>query len=248
VGLSNFQAMLHDQILLGSIWNMVRLLVFGVVVGTVVPLAVAELIYAVRSPAAKYAYRVLFLIPVVAPGIVLILLWQFIFDPNVGLLNNLFGAVGLGSLQHAWLGDINTALYAMMFIGFPWASGTAVLIYLAGLMSIPGEIMEAATLDRATGLRRIWHVDIPLLLGQIKLFVVLGIIVGVQGFDIQLILTDGGPGWATEVPGLYMYQSAFENDRFGYAAAIGLVLFLVVLILTIISFRFIRSSVEYEGR
>jgi ABC-type sugar transport system permease subunit len=178
----------------------------------------------------------------VAPLVVVILLWKFIYDPSVGLLNTLLGAVGLSALQHAWLGEFGTALPALMFIGFPFASGTSVLIYLAGLMNIPSEVMEAASLDGATGVRRILHVDLPLLMGQVKLFIVLGIIGGVQAFEIPLILTQGGPGWATEVPGLRMYQVAFEDNRFGYASAIGFVLFLVVLLLTFITFRFIRSS------
>jgi len=248
VGLANFQGMLSDNVLLASFWNMARLLVFSVVVGVTIPLIVAEMIYAVRRTAVQYAYRVLFLIPVVAPLVVVLLLWKFIYDPNVGLLNDVLGAVGLGGLQHAWLGEFGTALYALMFIGFPFVSGTSVLIYLAGLMNISGEVMEAAALDGATGLRRILRIDIPLLLGQIKLFIVLGILGVVQGYQTPLILTQGGPGWATEMPGLRMYQVAFEGSRFGYASAIGFVLFLIVLVLTIINFRFIRSSTEFEGR
>jgi ABC-type sugar transport system permease subunit len=247
-GLANFQQMLSDTVLQASFGNMAKLLVFTVIVSVTVPLIVAEMIYAVRNVAAQYAYRVLFLIPVVAPLVVVLLIWKFIYDPNVGLLNDLLGGIGLSRLQHAWLGEFGTALYALMFIGFPFASGTSVLIYLAGLMNIPAEVMEAAALDGATGLRRIWYVDVPLLLGQIKLFIVLGILGVVQGFQNQLILTDGGPGWATEVPGLRMYQTAFEGSQFGYAAAIGFVLFIIVLVLTIINFRFIRSSTEFEGR
>jgi len=226
VGLGNFQFMLSDNVLGQSFINMIKLLAFGLVVGVIVPLIVAEMIYAVRHPGGQYAYRLLFLIPVVAPGVVVILLWRFIYDPNVGLLNGILGAIGLSGLQHAWLGEFGTALYALMFIGFPFVSGTSVLIYLAGLINISSEVM-----------------------GQIKLFVVLGIIGIVQGFGTQLILaTDGGPGYATEVPGLKMYQEAFEGSRFGYAAAIGLVLFIIVLAFTIITFRVIRPSSEFEGR
>jgi ABC-type sugar transport system permease subunit len=249
VGLGNFQNMLSDDVLVQSFINMAKLLVFGLIVSVTVPLIVAEMIYAVRHAGAQYAYRLLFLIPVVAPGVVVILLWRFIYDPNVGLLNDLLGAVGLSGLQHAWLGEFGTAIYALMFIGFPFVTGTSVLIYLAGLINISAEVMEAAELDGVTGLRRIWSIDVPLLLGQIKLFIVLGIIGIVQGFGVQLILgTDGGPGYATEVPGLKMYQEAFESSHFGYAAAIGLVLFVIVLVFTIIAFTFIRPSSEYEGR
>lgn len=248
VGLDNFRAMLQDEVLLNSFWNLLKLLIFAVIVTTVVPLIVAELIYAVKGNAARYFYRLWFLIPVVAPFIVVILIWRFVYDPNVGLLNAFLGGIGLPALQRAWLGDPNIAIYALMFIGFPFVSGTGVLIYLAGLMNIPREIIEAAQLDGVVGWRRIWHIDLPLLAGQIKLFVVLGTIAALQGFELQLILTQGGPGWATQVPGLVMYQRAFEGSRFGYASAIGLVLFVVALILTFINFKFIRSPTEFEGR
>ena len=248
VGLENFRAMFNDEVLIGSFGNMLKLFAFAVVAYTLVPLAVAELIYAVKNRAAQYLYRVLFLVPIVAPMIVVILLWRFIYDPNVGLLNDLLEATGLGMLKRAWLGEIDTALYALMFIGFPFVSGTSVLVYLAGLMNIPREIMEAAELDGVVGWQRIWRIDIPLLMGQIKFFVVLTTISALQGFETQLVLTQGGPGWATQVPGLVMYQSAFQADRFGYASAIGLILFVIALLLTILYFKFIRSSTEFEGR
>ena len=247
-GLKNFRDMLQDEVLINSVPNMLKLLAFSVVAGVTVPLIVAELIFAVKGPGAKYFYRLWFLVPVVTPTIVIILLWRFIYDPNVGLLNALLSGLGLPQFARAWLGDVNTALVALMFIGFPFVSGTGVLIYLAGLMSIPKEIMEAAELEGVVGLRRIWYLDLPLLLGQIKLFVVLGLIGGLQGFELQLILTQGGPGWATQVPGLVMYQRAFEGSRFGYAAAIGFVIFLVALLLTYLSFRFIRTHNEFEGK
>jgi ABC-type sugar transport system permease subunit len=245
VGLDNFKLVFQDPHMWQATTNMAQLLVFGVTVGTVVPLIVAELIYAVRDQAARYAYRVLFLIPVIVPMVVTILMWKFFYDANLGVLNAVLDGIGLGGLKHDWLGSFGTALYAVMFVGFPFISGTSVLIYLAGLMNIPGEVMEAAALDGATGLQRIRRIDLPLLLGQIRLFVVLGIIYGVQQFQIQLIMTGnppGGPGWATTVPALEMYNEAFESNRYGYASAIGFLLFLVVLVLSIITFRFMRSS------
>lgn len=249
VGLDNFKRVFQDPHMLQATTNMVQLLVFGVVVTTVMPLVVAELIYAVRNAGARYAYRVLFLIPVIVPLVVTILMWKFFYDANLGVLNAILGSIGLKALQHDWLGSFSTALYAVMFVGFPFISGTSVLIYLAGLMNISGEVMEAAALDGATGWRRIRSIDLPLLLGQIRLFIVLGIIYGVQAFQVQLIMTGnppGGPGWQTTVPALEMYNEAFESNRYGYASAIGLLLFLVVLGLTLVNFRFVRSSVT-EG-
>ena len=122
------------------------------------------------------------------------------------------------------------------------------LIALAGLQSISQEVLEASRLDGCTGLRRVWSIDIPHIMGQIKFFWVLGLIAGIQQFALQLVLTQGGPGRATLVPGLYMYNTAFRDDQFGYGSAIGLVMFVVILILTYINFKYIRSEFEYEGR
>jgi len=247
VGLGNFVEMAHDADLLASIPNLVALLVVSLVTGLTAPLFVAELIFTLRSARWSYLYRLAFVIPIVAPQIVTILLWQFILDPNVGVLNAVLGPTGLIDPHTAWLGDPRYALYALMLIGFPWVSGVNVLIYLAGLQNIPSSVLEAALLDGATGLRRLRYIDLPLVMGQVKILLVLGVIAGVQGFGLQLVLTKGGPGFATMVPGYLMYQDAFENGRFGYGSAIGLTLFLVILIFTYINMRFVRSSVEYEA-
>lgn len=242
VGLDNFRAMLQDEVFRTSFANMLKLSAFTVIATITVPFVVAEMIFSVKSRAAQYLYRVWFLIPVVAPLIVVLLLWRFIYDPSVGLLNAALDAVGLSSLKRGWLGDFDTALVSLMFIGFPFVQGTNVLIYLAGLNNIPGEVREAAELDGATGLRRIRYIDLPLLAGQIRLFAVLGIITALQAFELPLILTRGGPGISTQVPGLVMYQNAFENAKFGYASAIGLVLFVLALVLTILTTRLLRSD------
>ncbi len=244
VGLDNFVTVFQDPHMGQATLNMLQLLTFAVVVGTVVPLIAAELIFSVRNVTARYAYRFLFLIPIIVPMVVTILLWRFFYDPNLGVFNALLDAVGLGGLKQNWLGNFNTALYALMFIGFPFVAGTSVLIYLAGLINISGEVFEAAALDGATGLQRIIRIDLPLLVGQIRLFIVLGIIGGVQAFQLQLIITNppGGPGWQTTVPALEMYLRAIEESKYGVASAIGLLLFLFVLVLTILNFRLFRST------
>ena len=241
VGLANYQAVLTATYFWQEVGNMVALVVVAVAVTVTVPLIVAELIYAVRSPRMRYAYRFLFLIPVVVPLVVTLLMWAFFYDPNLGPINAVLGAVGLKGAD--WLGSPHTALPSLMFVGFPWVTGTSVLIYLAGLINIPNEVMEAAALDGATGLRRILRIDLPLLLGQIRLFIVLGTIGALQAFQVQLIITNppGGPGYNTAVPALEMYN-ALGNQRYGVASAIGVLLFLVAFALTLINFRVVRSA------
>lgn len=242
VGLDNFARMRSDEVLLSSVPNMLFLLLGGLVISVTVPLIVAEMIFFVKSEKMKYYYRVMLLLPLVIPGIVGMLVWNFVYDPNIGLVNALLEAVGLEHWTRAWLSERRTVLWALLFIGFPWAAGIGPLIYLSGLMNIPGEVLDSTRIDGATGLRRVVSVDIPLIVGQIKFFIVIGIINGLQQFGQQFVLTNGGPGYASMVPGYHMYMQAFTYNRFGYASAIGLVLFVAAFVLALLNMKFIKSD------
>ncbi len=247
VGLNNFREMLRDQVLLASLGNMVTVAIWSLVVTLTVPLLVAELIYALRNNRAQYWYRLLFVAPIVVPFVVTLLVWRFIYDPDLGLLNALLERLGI-SFQSRWLGDPDLALYCLLFIGFPFAAGTNVLIYLAGLQSIGESVIDAAKLDGATGLRRMISIDLPLIMGQVRLLGILSLIGGIQGFGAQLVLTRGGPGYATMVPGMWMYETAFSYSRMGYASAIGTSMFIVILGLTLVIMRSVESSTDYTAR
>jgi raffinose/stachyose/melibiose transport system permease protein len=163
-----------------------------------------------------------------------------------GLLNEFLRVIGQEDLARGWLSNPATVLWAVAFVGFPFAGGINILIYYAGLTSIPDSVHEAAHLDGATGLRKFFTIDIPMVLSQIKLLVMLTIIAGVQGFEGLLILTRGGPGFESMVPGLWMYFNAFSFQRMGYACAIGVILFLLILTLTILNLKFFRTTEQLQ--
>jgi len=246
VGAANFRELFHDDVMGSSTQNAVILLIARVFITLTVPLAVAEAIFGLRSLRWQYVYRVLFVIPMVVPGIVMLLVWAFFFDYNLGPLNNALGAVGLNSWKQAWLGDPKLSLYSLIGIGFPWVGGFALLVYYAGLQNIPTDVFDSALIDGAKGLTRFRHIDLPLLLGQTRLLMVLAFIGGVQEFQSQLLLTNGGPFYSTMAPGLHMYLTAMTFDRMGYACAIGVVLFAVCLGLTYINLNYFRASSEYQ--
>ena len=233
VGFANFQRSFADPAFWQECSNMARLVVAGSVTAAFVPLVIALLIFHVRHATSKSLYRFLVILPVLVPGIVTILIWRYLYDPDLGLINALLQGAGLPGLAHDWLGDYHTALYALMFIGFPWLNGINTLIYLAGLSNIPPEVLEAAELDDCAGMRRVRLVEIPLITGQIRLLLTLSVIAGVQGFETILVLTDGGPGSATMVPAMRMYQEAFTANDMGYASSVGLLLFIVCFVLTL---------------
>ena len=129
-------------------------------------------------------------------------------------------------------------------MGFPWVGGTNVLIYISGLNAVSAEARESARLDGAGTFAIIWHIDLPQIVGQIKFFFINGLISGIQDYSVQFLLTNGGPGYDTMVPGYYMYQAAFQSGRMGFASAIGTFLFLLILGLTIVAFKMGQEKKE----
>jgi ABC-type sugar transport system permease subunit len=249
VGLANFEAVLNNQFLRQGVINALILIVTGYIKTLTMPLLVAELLFHLRSSRIQYWLRSLFIFPIIVPGVAIILIWRNIFDPNIGLLNNVLAAFGLMNMRtpQAWLGDPQTAIWSIVFIGFPWVGAFALLLYYGGLISIPTELFDAAKVDGASGWRRFWMIDLPLLMGQIKLLLVLGFIGGMQEFSIVFLTTEGGPYNATYTPALELYYQAMRFNNFGLASAIGTVLFLVIMVGTIINLKFVRSATEFQA-
>jgi len=248
IGVSNYLEYLHDYTFLKSFANMFFLTAFQVIVVMIVPLAVAKLIFSLSSERASYLYRIVFLFPIVVPNVALYLIWRGVIYNEDGLINNVLQGLGVGHLARGWFSDPDTVLWAIAFIGFPFAGGINILIYYAGLTSIPDSVHEAATLDGATGLRKFLLIDVPMVMSQVKLLVMLTIIGGIQSFEAIYILTTGGPGFESKVPGLWMYQNAFMYQRMGYACAIGVILFLLILALTILNLRYFKTSEQLQGQ
>lgn len=246
-GINNFIVMAHDTILWQSFGNLLQLTLISVVISLIFPLGAAALIFHLRDLRLAYFYRVLFVVPLVVPSLVVLLIWRFIYSPNLGLLNQILKIVHLESWVRPWLGDFTLALYAIMFIGFPWVAGIGTLIYLAGFQGIPAELLDSAAIDGASTRQRFFFIEIPLVMSQIKLVLILTIIGSIQSFTTILVMTNGGPGTKTMVPGLFLYRNAMQYNKMGYACAIGTVLFLITLVLTYLNTRYLKSSVEFTG-
>ena len=247
VGLANYGEYLGDPTFWSSFSNLFFLTLFSVVVNVVFPFGVAKLIFSLSSERARYVYRIIFLVPIVVPGVAVLMIWGGMIYGDNGFVNELFRALGLESLARGWLSDPNTVLWAVAFIGFPFAGGINILIYYAGLANIPESVHEAAQLDGASGLRKFFTIDVPLVLSQVKLLVILTVIGVVQGFQGMFILTRGGPGFRSMVPGLWMYFNAFSFQRMGYACAIGVVLFLIILVLTVLNLKYFKSAEDVQA-
>jgi len=244
-GLSNFRGLFHDEIFLKSLQNLVKLGLFVFVVNLTVPFLVAEMIFHLRSDRSSYAARVALVLPMIVPGVVIFMIWQYIYS-DAGILTGLLEALGRREWIRGWLSDPRTALWAVACVGFPFANGFNVLVYYAGLANVPQSILEAAEVDGLSAFGKMVRIHIPLILSQVRLLTVVTVIGVVNGFESVYILTrDGGPGYETMVPGLYMFLNGFVFERMGYACAIGLLMLVFLLAFTVFVNRFVRTE-EYE--
>jgi raffinose/stachyose/melibiose transport system permease protein len=255
IGLENYRRIFLDPALVQSYKNIAIILPFSLIAGISMPMFVAYLIYHLRSANLRYWFRVLFTVPMVVPTIVTLLIWIFMYSPNGGV-NAIFNLVGLESLTttasgqaRSWLGDQRTALGAILFVGFPWVAPVNMLIFLAGLEAIPTELVDAAKVDGAKSWKMFWFVELPLVMGQIRLIAVITTIGVMQGFQQILVMTNGGPGYSTMVPAMRMYDTVFPSGsggvgtapQMGFGSAIGVFLFFVIMVITIFNLRVIRT-------
>jgi len=241
IGVDNFIKLIGDQYFWVSMENMLFFFTFNVIL--MLPAIITSVVlFRIRSKKTQYLYRVLFCIPMVVQFIVVLLIWQFMYNPQYGFFNQLLEILGLGDFKQTWLGDENLARWCILFINFPWVQSNALLIYLGGLQSVDGSIWEAADLDGVNPLQKFLYLEFPLIRGQFKLNLIGAFTGGITGYTLQLILTGGGPGFETLVPGLHMYKQAFEGKYYGYAAAIALALFALSAVVTFLSMRFLKSE------
>lgn len=259
VGAANFRRAWADPVLWDAFVTVGVLMIFNLL--KMIPaIALAVLIHRLRSDRWQYAYRALLVVPMIVPHLVTLFIWKFFFDPNLGVLNRVLDATGLKSAlvwldagvlnwgvflegtPIGWLSQPGLILPALFIWGFPWIGTVGVLIYLAGLQSIGTEVYEAAELDGVGPLGKFFYIELPLILTQVRLNLVLLIVGTLQGYGLLLLLLGeaGGPGGRGMVPGLWMYNRAFIAGEFGYACAIGMILFAFIFALTWVNNRFVR--------
>lgn len=233
VGLSNYGEILSDPAFHDSLLVMLAFYARMIVVTFGITLPVTYLVYKLGDSGFGRLFRTLYVVPMMVPMMVIMLYWRLFYEPNYGMMNNLLTMIGREDLTRVWLGERETALASVLAIGFPWVESFPFLILLAGFQGIDETLHEACRLDGATPLQQLLRVDLPLIVPQARILLILGTIGTIQGFHVQLIMTDGGPSYSTTVPGLMMYKQAFSYGNLGYGAAIGVILFIGILLATV---------------
>lgn len=240
VGFDNFIELFNDPVFWICIKNVLIFTVVGIVCGNLMTILLAELLFNIKFKKASAFLRVLFILPVLVPGVVIYLVWENIIFSSSGFVNQILLSIGKEPI--AWYFENPYNFIAIILTNFPWVGGTSFLIYLAGLQNINKSVFEATRLDGITGLRRVFRIDLPLIKGQLKYFLIMGVIGGLQNFDIQLIITGSGPGTTNgvNVPGYYIFQLAWSGEydvRYGYASTIGVIIFIITIGFSIANFR-----------
>jgi raffinose/stachyose/melibiose transport system permease protein len=222
VGLANYVHMFTDPEMWHALSNNIVWIVAGTASPLVIGLLLAILLWNVRR--AGVLYRLAFFFPYVLPGIAIGIVWGWIYDPIDGWLNVALRAIGLGGLATGWLGNPNTALFAVLATAI-WAStGFVMTILLSALRNVDIELGEAARLDRANSAQRLWHIILPQITPVFIMVTTITLVGGFSVFDIIFIMTGGGPSNATNVLGTYSYSSAFQLNQISYGTTLAMLI------------------------
>jgi multiple sugar transport system permease protein len=242
VGLKNFPELAGDDLFWLSLYNTAYYTFIAVPVHLAAALG-AALILNLRLRWINY-YRTMVYLPSITPSVASAFLWMWIFNPDFGLANGVLDLFGLP--RSLWIWDPDLAKPALILMGL-WAIGPRMVILLAGLQGVPDSLYEAASVDGAGPWHRFRHITLPMLSPVLFFSLVISIIGSFQVFNLAYIMTKGGPANATLFYVLYLYRSAWESLRMGYASALAWVLFLIILAFTLVQMSIARRWVYYEG-
>jgi multiple sugar transport system permease protein len=243
IGLENYKEMVQDEVFWMTIRNTFTYVVAAVPLSATVAIILAMLLNTKVKGLAFY--RTLFYVPSLVPMVALGILWLWIFNGEHGLLNMSLEKLGMSNPPN-WLGDPAWSKSTLMLISM-WGCGQAMVIYLAGLQNVPVSLYEAADLDGAKLGKKIWNVTLPMLSPVILFNVVMGIIGALQVFAVPYVMFPGGaPARSTYFIASYLFDNAFQYQRMGYASAVGWVMFIITLVLTLLALKLSDRHVHYE--
>lgn len=242
VGLSNFKRLLTDETFKISFWNTIYFTAATVPLTLLCALLLAILLN--KGIRGLKAYRVAIFLPYITSVVAIAVVWNMILHPTMGPVNEFLKWIGIKN-PPGWTADTNWAMPAVIIASIWRYTGYYMIIYLAGLQGIPGELYEAATVDGANWWHKFKDITVPMLTPTTFFITIMLTINSFKVFDLILNMTAGGPGRSTNVLVYQIYNEAFLNFKFGYSSAIAMVLFALVLIVTIIQFKFEEKWVNY---
>ena len=241
IGLKNYVSIFSDKVFLRSTMNTFIYGFGSTLIQNIAGLSAALLVN--RQFRGRNFVRLILYMPIMISGVIMGAIQYYIFNYDNGVLNNLLNLIGIENIY--WMQSGIGSVLIITLINSWQAMGFCMLIYLAGLQGIPGELYEAARMDGASGWQSFRRITIPMLT-PITFFVSIMLTISCfKVFDLIYTMTEGGPGRATNVLVMHIYQSAFTAYKFGYASAVAMVLFVMVLVITLIQFRMEKKWTGY---
>lgn len=233
IGLNNYlKIFTNDKLFITSMWNTLYIVAFSVPLRLIVGFILAQLIN--QKVKGLTIFRTIYYLPVIIPIAATSVLWEWMFQPRYGIINYFFEILGLPAIN--WLVSMEWSKPAIIIVTL-WRIGEAVILFLAGLQGVPQELYEAADIDGARSMVKLLKITIPLITPTILLQVIMEIIHIFQSFVWSYSMTKGGPLNSSLTFVLYIYRRAFDNFQMGYASALSVILFIVILVLTIVIFK-----------
>ncbi|WP_353827693.1 carbohydrate ABC transporter permease [Agromyces sp. SYSU T0242] len=230
VGLDNFVQMFNDQDVIDAMWRSIAFAVVVCIFQNGIALAIARAFYS--RPRQQRVYSVLVLLPMLISPVMAAFIWSAFYSPD-GVINTVLSNVGLDGLTRIWLGDPDIALWAIAVVNIWMFIGFSAAIFYAGYMNMPSDLLEAARIDGAGGLRRFWSIEWPLLAPSLTVNVTLSLIGSLKVFEFPLVMTNGGPAESTTTLTMLIYEKIFGGQGlFSYGVTIAVLLLVVVVVLS----------------
>ncbi|WP_404448907.1 sugar ABC transporter permease [Sutcliffiella horikoshii] len=241
VGFENYTNLVtNDSIFIKAMTNNLKFMLFVVVFQTLFSLVFAVLL--VKNTKTNVFLRALYFFPTILSSVSVAFIWSYMYDPNLGIINNLFSSVGLEMLANNWLGDQNIAIYSIAFVQVWFHTGQMLIIFVAGLQAIPEDLYEVAKIEGASRWQTFSRVTWPLIAPAATIVVAYTTIQSFKAFDLIYAMTRGGPNYATEILATHIYTTAFRSFKFGYASAESVIFMLVIALITFLQFRVLRAN------
>lgn len=243
IGTDNYTRMVKDEVFWKSMWNTVLFTVGTVPVNIIITYALSFFIFQMKDKWQTFFKATMYL-PAVASGVTISVVWLAIFDPtHAGLLNRFIGLFGFDPV--IWLGKSDTALFSLILMNWLGSHGAGIILYLAAMGGIPKSLYEAADIDHASGWSKFWRITWPLMKPTTLYLLVTGVITSFQVFISVYLMTQGGPNFATTTIAYLIYNTAFNFYEFGLASAQSFVLAALIIVISVIQFKYFSSDVEY---
>lgn len=243
VGLDNYRELFANPVFWRALFNNLLYAVISIVFQVFFALVIAAiLVVGVIGPLLRNFFRTAFFLPSILPVTVVGLLWQLIYQPTIGLIDQVLWATGLQYLSHVWLGEEATVMISVILVSQWQWTGYMIVLFMVAIQAIPVDLYEALRMEGANRIQQFIHITLPGVRESTLILAVITIFGAFKVFDIVWVMTAGGPNNASEVLGTHMYRSAFRNDVSGYAAAVATVIFFITLAVGIVQIRLQRQE------